>query len=351
MRPRHSHVVPAILALGAIVAALGVRAVPAAESGTVERITVHGTSLDGNLAGDSPDRTVMVYLPPSYKTEATRRYPVVYLLHGFTDDTDHWWGVVPHFVSVPKAMDAALAAGAAKELILVMPNAFTRYFGSMYSSGPGTGDWEAFVAEGLVAHVDGRYRTIADVGSRGLAGHSMGGYGTLRIGMKRPGVFSAIYAMSSCCLAPGRTPDPEQARRLEQVTSPDQVKDLDFMGKAMFASAAAWSPNPANPPLFLDLPTKDGQPRPDILAKWSSNAPLSAIDQHIPRLKRLRAIAIDVGTQDRLAPGSKALDAVLTAYGVPHTFETYEGDHVNGVQQRLETKVFRFFSDHLAGTK
>jgi enterochelin esterase-like enzyme len=351
MRPRHSHVVPAILALGAIVAALGVRAVPAAESGTVERITVHGTSLEGNLAGDSPDRTVMVYLPPSYKTEATRRYPVVYLLHGFTDDTDHWWGVVPHFVSVPKAMDAALAAGAAKELILVMPNAFTRYFGSMYSSGPGTGDWEAFVAEELVAHVDGHYRTIADVKSRGLAGHSMGGYGTLRIGMKRPDVFSAIYAMSSCCLAPGRTPDPEQARRLEQVTSPDQVKDLDFMGKAMFASAAAWSPNPTNPPLFLDLPTKDGQPRPDILAKWSSNAPLSAIDQHIPRLKRLRAIAIDVGTQDRLAPGSKALDAVLTAYGVPHTFETYEGDHVNGVQQRLETKVFRFFSDHLAGTK
>jgi len=119
----------------------------------------------------------------------------------------------------------------------------------------------------------------------------------------------------------------------------------------MFASAAAWSPNPTNPPLFLDLPTKDGQPRPDILAKWSANAPLSAIDQYIPRLKRLRAIAIDVGTQDRLAPGSKALDAVLTAYGVPHTFETYEGDHVNGVQQRLETKVFRFFSDHLAGTK
>ena len=349
MRPRLSKVVRTTLALSATLVSFG-RAATAAEHGTVERIIVHGTAFEGNLAGDPPDRTVMVYLPPSYTKETTRRYPVVYLLHGFTDDTDHWWGVVPHFVSVPKAMDTALAAGAASELILVMPNAFTRYFGSMYSSGPGTGDWEAFVADELVAHVDGRYRTIADVNSRGLAGHSMGGYGTLRIGMKRPDVFSAIYAMSSCCLAPGRTPDPEQARRLEQVTSPDQVKDLDFMGKAMFASASAWSPNPTNPPLFLDLPTQDGQPRPDILAKWTANAPLAAIDQYIPRLRRLRAIAFDVGTRDRLVPASKALDAVLTAYGVPHTFETYEGDHVNGVEQRLETKVFRFFSE-LAGVK
>jgi enterochelin esterase-like enzyme len=316
-------------------------------TGTVEHIKVHGRALEGNLEGDSPDRDVMVYLPPSYKTATDRRYPVVYLLHGFTDDTDHWWGVVPHFVSVPRAMDAALARGASKEMILVMPNAFTRYFGSMYSSAPATGDWETFVADELVAYVDAHYRTIADVASRGLGGHSMGGYGTVRIGMKRPDVFSAIYAMSSCCLAPAGLPDAERGRRAEQVRTPDEVKDLDFGMKAVFASAAAWSPNPKNAPLFLDLPTRDGQPRADVLARWVANAPLAMLDQYIGNMKRLGAIAFDVGTKDWLAPGSKSLDEILTTYGVPHTYETYDGDHLNHIQDRLETKVFVFFSQHL----
>jgi S-formylglutathione hydrolase len=319
----------------------------AASTGIVEKISVHGKALEGNLEGDSPDRDVMVYLPPSYRTATTRRYPVLYLLHGFTDDTDHWWGVVPHFVSVPKAMDTALARGA-KEMILVMPNAFTRYFGSMYSSGPVTGNWEAFVADELVAYIDAHYRTLASSNSRGLAGHSMGGYGTVRIGMKRPDVFSAIYAMSSCCLSPPRTPDGERSRRAEQVRTPDEVTPLDFMVKATFASAAAWSPNPKNGPLFLDLPTRDGEPRPEVLAKWTANAPLASIDQYIWNLRRLHAIAFDVGTKDGLAPGSKALHDVLDSYGVPHAYDTYEGDHVNGVQNRLETKVFAFFSERLA---
>jgi hypothetical protein len=68
---------------------------------SVQRIKVHGRSLEGNLEGDSPDREVCVYLPPSYATARNRRYPVIYLLHGFTDNTDNWWGFKPHFISVP----------------------------------------------------------------------------------------------------------------------------------------------------------------------------------------------------------------------------------------------------------
>ena len=319
----------------------------AAGGGRVEKVRVHGTALEGNLEGDSADRDVMVYLPPSYGTEPNRRYPVVFLLHGFTDDTDHWWGVVPHFVSVPASMDKALANGTAREMILVMPNAFTRYYGSMYSSSVTTGDWERFIARDLVAYIDAHYRTLADVDSRGLAGHSMGGYGTIRIGMKYPDVFSSIYAMSPCCLAPALGFDTERGKKAEAVKSLDEVKQLDFMMKATLASAAAWSPNPANPPLYLDVPTKDGAPRPDVLAKWIANAPLTTLDQYIVNLTSLKGLAFDVGTKDFLANDSKTLDARLTAYRVPHTYETYEGDHVNRVADRLETKVFAFFSKHL----
>jgi S-formylglutathione hydrolase len=318
-----------------------------AAPGTVERIKVHGASLEGSLLGDSPDRDVAVFLPPGYKT-STRRFPVVYMLHGFTDNVGQWWGDVKHFVNVPEAIRQTLGDGGVNEMILVMPNAYTRYQGSFYSSSIATGDWETFVSKELVAYIDTHYRTLAAAESRGLFGHSMGGYGAIRIGMRHPDVFSSVYAMSSCCLTPpSPTMDPERMTRVLAITDPDQVAKADFGTKAFFATAAAWSPNPANPPLFVDLPVKDGQMRPEILAKWSANAPIAMADQYIGQLKRLRALAFDVGTKDRLAPGSLRFHEILDSYKVPHSYETYDGDHVNKIHERLRTKAFPFFSKHL----
>jgi S-formylglutathione hydrolase FrmB len=319
-----------------------------ATAGTVERIKVHGTSLEGSLLGDSPDRDVAVFLPPSYKT-STRRFPVVYMLHGFTDNVGQWWGDVKHFVNVPEAIRQTLGDGGVNEMILVMPNALTRFGGGFYSSSAATGDWETFVSKELVAYIDKNYRTLAAAESRGLFGHSMGGYGAIRIGMRHPDVFSSVYAMSSCCLTPpSPTMDPKRMEQVSAITDPDQVAKADFGTKAFFATAAAWSPNPANPPLFVDLPVKDGQMRPEILAKWSANSPIAMADQYIGNLKRLRAIAFDVGTKDRLAPGSLQFHEILDTYKVPHTYETYDGDHLNRIHERLRTKAFPFFSKHLA---
>jgi enterochelin esterase-like enzyme len=182
-----------------------------------------------------------------------------------------------------------------------------------------------------------------------LFGHSMGGYGAIRIGMRHPDVFSTVYAMSACCLTPpSPNMDPKRMERALAITEPDQVDKADFSVKANFATAAAWSPNPANPPLFVDLPVKDGQVRPEILAKWSANAPIAMADQYIGNLKRLRALAFDVGDKDGLAPGSLRLHEILDTYKVSHTYETYDGDHLNKIHERLRTKVFPFFSKHLA---
>ena len=142
-----------------LAAAMGLGA--ASPQGTVERITVHGKALEGNLSGDRADREVAVYLPPGYADAPARRFPVLYLLHGFTDSVERWWGSKPHFVNVPKIMEQALAAGV-REMIVVMPDAFTRFHGSMYSSSATIGDWEKFVSRDVVTHIDQRYRTIAD---------------------------------------------------------------------------------------------------------------------------------------------------------------------------------------------
>lgn len=313
--------------------------------GKVERIKVHGKSLEGNLEGDSPDRDVSIYLPPSYRTALTRRYPVIYLLHGYTDRDDLWFEK-QHFINVPSVADKAIANGAG-EMIIVMPNAYTAYQGSMYSSSPTTGDWESFVARDLVSYIDSHYRTIASPASRGLAGHSMGGYGTVRIGMKNPDVFSSLYILSPCCMAANISPKP--SAKAEAIHSVADLEHADFGTKAALASAAAWSPDPQSPPLFLDLPYKGDMLRPDIVAKWAANAPLAMIDQYIGNLRKLHAIAMDAGDKDEpIATTVRTLDRILTSYDIPHAFEIYPGNHVSGVADRVETKTLPFFSKNLS---
>jgi enterochelin esterase-like enzyme len=316
--------------------------------GRYERVTVHGPTLVGNLDGDSPDRPVSVYLPPGYEKNPQQRYPVLYLLHGFTDSDTRWFGQEGrHFVNVPKAMDAAWAAGA-REMIVVMPNAFTRFQGSMYGNSAAIGDWETFIARDLVAYVDSHYRTLAAPASRGLAGHSMGGYGTVRIAMKAPGVFSALYIMSPCCLQPGPPPDPEVFEPLARIDTPEKILAADFMSKAMLASAAAWSPNPAKPPMFIDLPAADGKLLPEVLARWSANAPVIMLHQYLPALRSYHAIGLETGDKDFVAvEGAKRLHELLEGYSIAHAYDVYDGDHVNRIHERLISKLMPFFSAQL----
>ncbi len=333
---------------------------PNARPNAVEHIKVHGKSLEGNLLGDSPDRDVFVYLPPSYQTSRNRRYPVVYLLHGYGLNAERY---VAAF-GIPDKADKDIAAGTAKEMILVNPDAFNKYNGSMYSSSPTNGDWEKFITEELVGYIDSHYRTLATRESRGLAGHSMGGYGTLRLAMKYPEVYSSIYAMSSCCLM--NNPQPPGAAR--GGAAPDAAKQAPGnadkggdkgkagakggrgggFGNVQFAEGAAWSSNPKKPPLFFDLPTEDGKFQPEIAAKWVANSPLAMVDQYLGSLKTFKAIAMDVGLQDTLAGSNREMDAMLTQFDIAHTFETYEGDHTNHVKDRFEQKVLPFFSTNLS---
>jgi len=310
----------------------------AGTKGSWEKIKVHGKSLEGNLEGDSPDRDVFVYLPPSYASNPNRRYPVVYFLHGYAAHAENYW----KSLDVPATADADIANGSAHEMILVLPDAFSVYDGSMFSNSPTTGDWEMYVAKDLIDYIDSHYRTIADRSARGLAGHSMGGYGTVRIGMKHPEAFSVLYAMSSCCLMN----DPQ---RLLPGASANQPPS-GALAHALSAQAAAWAPDTLNPPAYFDLPSKDGELQPLVAAKWTTNSPLVMVDQYVPGLKSYRAIAIDVGTKDPFLATNTQLDQALTRLGVAHAFETYDGDHGNRITARFATKVLPFFSEHLTET-
>lgn len=355
-------VLPALLAAAAATLWLqtSVRAASnGPKSGTVEKIKVYGKSLEGNLEGDSPDRDVFVYLPPSYASEKNRRYPVVYFLHGYGLNAETNW----KFIAFPEGADKAMTDGTAHEMIVALPDAFTLYSGSMYSNSPTIGDWETYITHDLVGYIDSHYRTLANRDSRGLAGHSMGGYGTLRLAMKYPQVYSSVYAMSACCLMnnPGAAPRPPAGAAARPPVAPSGNNDKDgkaparptgagIFAKVLSAEAAAWSPNPQNPPSFFDLPNENGTVRPEIAAKWIANSPLAMLGQYVSNLKEYHAFMMDVGLQDGLAESNKEMDASLTQVGVPHKFETYEGDHTNRIKERFAANVLPFFSENLKTT-
>lgn len=318
--------------------------VPGAKPVTVEHIKVHGAALEGNLEGNAVDRDVFVFLPPSYAHDKSRRYPVVYALHGYSIGAEQW----SHEIHVPQTIEGAFAQGA-KEMIVVLPDSKTVHNGSMYSSSVTTGDFERFVSHDLVVYIDAHYRTIPERTSRGLVGHSMGGYGATRLGMKHSDVFGTLYIMSPCCLSPrtASPPNPELDKALEAVKTPEDSAKLPFFPRATLATAAAWSPDPKNPPLYLDLPTKDGQPQPEVLAKWTANAPLAFVDQYIGPLRQYRGIAMDVGDQDGLRLDAGKLHDVFDKYGLVNSFEIYPGTHTSKVADRFQNHVMPFFSKNL----
>jgi len=340
------------LVSAALLFAIAVRSGPASAQtlpplkGSVDRIKVHGAALEGNLEGDSPDRDVSVYLPPSYKTDTQRRYPVLYVLHGFTDSENGWFRVPSHFVNLPASMEKAIAAGTTREMILVTPNAYTRYAGSFYGSSPTTGDWETYVTRELVVYIDAHYRTMASRASRGLAGHSMGGYGTFRLAMKYPEVYGAVYALSACCLVPTYA-QPAGIAKAEAIHSDSDFAKTDFITKVLIGLAAAWSPSPTTAPYF-EFPYKGGTLPSEVMAEWSANAPTAMLSQYAANLRRIPFIAFDVGLQDGLLGENQRMDRLFADYSIQHTFETYEGTHTSKIAERLETRALPFFSKVLS---
>ena len=324
---------------------------------TVEHIKIHGSALEGNLEGDAVDRDAIVFLPPSYEKDKKRHYPVVYALHGYSIGAEQW----SHEIHVPQTVEGAFAKGS-HEVIVVLPDSKTVYNGSMYSSSATTGDFENYIARDVVAYMDAHYRTIPSRQSRGLVGHSMGGYGASRIGMKHPEVFGALYIMSPCCMSPmaGGGPGPADLMKERAIASEKKVADAKSpadlaaqspgFAAAQYATAAAWAPDPKNPPLYFDLPTKDGVPEPEIVAKFTANSPLSFVDQYIGNLKQYRAIAMDVGDQDGLRFDATKLHTIFDNYGIANSFEIYPGTHTRAVADRFQNHVLPFFSKSLCFT-
>ncbi|MEO8192888.1 MAG: alpha/beta fold hydrolase [Gemmatimonadales bacterium] len=327
-----------------------------AQGGGITHVdTVSAPSLKSNLLGDSDRRPMTVYLPPSYSKQPAKRYPVVYLLHGFAADHRAFMKGAYQNLNIRISMDSLIKAGAAREMIVVTPSARNFFDGSFYSNSVTTGNWEDFIVRDLVGYVDRKYRTIRNRSGRGLAGHSMGGFGTLRVGMRHPETFSALYALSPCCLGNLDSIDAASARSWKialGVNDRSQYPKAGFVPQIFYALAGVYSPNPQRPPFFVDFPVRLAGDSvvfdAEVTPRWK-RGPLTLVLSYAENLRRM-AIAFDAGDADdfRDIPlNVMALDSLLTSLAVTHTAEVYEGTHGSRIRARLESKVFPFFSKTL----
>jgi S-formylglutathione hydrolase FrmB len=332
---------------------LRLAAQPTPPAGRVVVTYLNSKLLRGNLAGENPRRRVSVYLPAGYEASPQRRYPVLYYLHGFT------WSdsLIFNKDGMKELLDQAIANGQIRPFIMVVPNEQTRFGGSWYANSATNGPWADFTARELVQFVDKNYRTLARPGSRGLAGHSMGGGGTLRLALTYPGTWAAAYALSPALAGPH--PSYLPGAGLTQVVRTTSLVEVQrsYTGLLTVALSRAFSPNPKAQPFGADLPGSlqaDSLAHRDaVLARWAEASPTYLLPTHLASLRQLRGLAFDWGAQDEvrhIPPACRVFSQWLSTFGIPHTAQEYEGTHssrIMGHTGRMYQQVLPFFNKHL----
>ncbi|MDR0657539.1 MAG: esterase family protein [Mediterranea sp.] len=157
------------------------------------------------------ERDYTIYLPKSYGTDTDRKYPILYLLHGMTDNSTQWYNR-GHLKDV---MDLLTASGEACEMIVVTPCA-----GGSIESGAWNGyfdmpgwKYETFFFTEFLPYIESAYRVIGNKQTRAVAGLSMGGGGSASYAQKHPELFSSVYAMSALMNIPAERAVPDKSAK------------------------------------------------------------------------------------------------------------------------------------------
>jgi len=296
--------------------------------------TFQVSSLKDNLFDDSPNQTIVVWLPPSYESEPEKHYPVVYLLHGWVANSR---GLKENcFIAngILKEMDSWLIEGRVEEMILVLPNSFNKLGGSWYTNSIATGNWADYIAKDLVEYVDKKYRTIPNRESRAVLGHSMGGYGALKLGVLYSDVFSCIGILS------GKIDFGESAiqknalfyTRMSKLKTWDDFNNLDWGLQLYLAQCAAFVPNTKKPPFYCDFPFGEGQVKNKrVHKKFLKHDGFYLLEENVDSIRKMNAIYIDCGTNDPFFEHAKKLDAKLQDLQIEHVYKEFRGTHFSGI--------------------
>jgi pimeloyl-ACP methyl ester carboxylesterase len=308
--------------------------------GRVEMRPFESAALAGNAAGDPHVREVPVYVPPGWDAPGAR-FPVVFLLAGFTGRGQGYLDTHPWKPGVALLFDRAVHAGKTPPAILVLPDCFTKLGGSQYVNSSYLGAYEDHVAHELTAFVDEHYPTAP--GRRAVVGKSSGGFGALHLAMRHPQLFPVAASISgdidfeTChaksftdCLRGLVRHDGDPARFLAAFAEHPDLSGGGHDVLSPLAMAACFSPNP-EAALGFDLPFElhTGERIPRVWERWLAFDPLHACERYAESLKQLELLHLECGVMDEydLQFGLRKLVRRLEALGVAHVHEEHEGSH------------------------
>ncbi len=244
-----------------------------------------------------------IYLPSDYQQSA-RRYPVLYLLHGFTDDETGW----VQFGEVKSIADHAIAKGELTPTIIVMPDAGISWYAN---SVDGKVKYEDFMVKEFIPYIDATYKTRATKQFRAVAGLSMGGMGTCIMAMKHPDLFSAAAPLSAAAW------------------TEEEIINMNNEG---------WE-NAIGTPFGKDL---KGQAR--LTDHFKSYSPLHLVlNGNADELKKVKYY-FDCGDKDFLIKGNMAVHAAMIDKKIPHEFRVREGVHDWTYWRTALPEVFKFIT-------
>jgi pimeloyl-ACP methyl ester carboxylesterase len=316
-------------------------------SNRVQSFYIKSEALKNHPLGESDNRNIKVYLPPGYY-DSDKRYPCIYFLHGFTTSNkqfDDW--------EFKKACDAAIQTGKIGEFILVMPDSDNEFMGSFYG-----GVWAQYICEDVVPKIDSLFRTIPDIKSRGIAGHSMGGNGALKLPLKYPNLFGSIYSMSPSVLDWDMdfTFDNPSFKLANTAKDKEDIFN-DFYASVIIAMGRAYSPNSNSKHFGADLPVVykgiEKSIDSNVLALWESEFPLKMFKKDKSAYKNVSFIKIDWGKQDpytHIGSTCEQFCALLEKRKIEHECGSYDGDHANavpGINGKIGNEMMIFFNKSL----
>lgn len=243
-------------------------------------------------------RNFAIYLPPDYET-SDRNYPVLYLLHGATDNHTGWI----QFGEVLYITDLAIKNGTATPMIIVMPDADTKQMG--YTNTPNGWNYEDFFFEELIPFVEKKFRIRSEKRYRAIAGLSMGGGGTFYYALHRPEMFSSACPLSAST-GPLTLDDVDRQLNRRRMTSTNQQQKEEWFNKYSVVN------------LVKNLPEKD----------------ISAVRWYI-----------DCGDNDFLYEGNSLVHIELRKRNIKHEYRVRDGAHNWTYWRQSLPEVLRFVSD------
>lgn len=317
---------------------------------------IEGVHLTGNLLGDPTERNLYVYLPPDYE-DSDRRYPTAYLLHAFGQDAES--SVYPPTDGqrwappLEDVLEPVFRRMRTAPMIVAIPDGDTRYGCGQWVDSPVTGSFEQYVVHDVVSHLDSTYRTLPAAQSRGVLGFSSGGFGAWNLGSRNPDTFGALAMLSGDSYL-----DMTHKKFLydyltsiwpESPNGPIEGKDMSSL---VYALSAAYSPNPENPPFYVDLPVvfPSGLLIQEVWDRWLSFDPVVNWRERLDNLRKLRGILLDVGTNDdyQLQWGHRLLSHHLRESGIVHEYTENTGNHGGRARERLQVAL-QWLAKVLAG--